>query len=62
MSAPMTTRAIWDMPIVLATVTAIGLISALLEDGLWDVLSWVALAAPLAVMAWHLIHPIPWRI
>ena len=37
---------------LLALVSAIGLLSALLGDDLWDVLSWVALATPVAVVVW----------
>lgn len=50
-------REIWGMPTVLAIVSAIGLVSALLGDGFWDVLSWVALATPMLVMGWHLRRP-----
>jgi iron complex outermembrane receptor protein len=35
-------------------ITAFGLLSALLGDGIWDVLSWIALAAPVAVTAFCL--------
>ncbi|SLM48600.1 conserved protein of unknown function [Nitrospira japonica] len=42
------------MPIVLAALSAIGLLSALLADGIWDVLSWVTLSSPLAVMVWSM--------
>ena len=52
MSIPQTTRQIWTAPIVLGIVSAIGLISALLGDGIWDELSWVALIAPVAVILW----------
>jgi hypothetical protein len=37
------------MPLVLGVLTASGLLSALVSDGLGDVWSWIALAAPLAV-------------
>ena len=39
------------MPAVLAIASAIGLLSALFGDGFWDWLSWVALGAPVAVIA-----------
>jgi hypothetical protein len=42
------------MPIALAVVTAVGLLSALLGDGFWDALSWLALATPIAVIIRHL--------
>jgi len=38
------------MPAVLAVASAIGLLSALLGDGVFDAVSWVALALPLAVL------------
>ncbi|HEU5296215.1 MAG TPA: hypothetical protein VFU71_15660 [Burkholderiaceae bacterium] len=50
---------LWRWPIALAVVTAIGLMSALLGDAAWDVLSWFALAAPLVVAAWYAWRPSP---
>lgn len=43
-------RSIWGMPTVLAAVSGIGLVSALFGDGLWDIVSWLCLSAPLAVI------------
>ena len=43
---------IWGWPLVLALLTASGLLSALLSDGAGDVWSWIALAAPLAAAVW----------
>ena len=43
---------IWGAPIVLAVLTAIGLVSALLGDGVWDALSAVTLGIPCLVGAW----------
>jgi len=50
-----TASTIYRIPLVIAAVTAFGLTSALLGDGLWDVLSWLTLAVPvgLAVMHWR---------
>jgi hypothetical protein len=42
------------MPLLIAAVSAIGLASALLGDGVWDVLSWLTLAAPVVLAAVHL--------
>jgi hypothetical protein len=42
---------IFGPPAVIGLVTAVGLLSALLGDGAWDVL-WVSLDVPLAVIAW----------
>ncbi|HJU04233.1 MAG TPA: hypothetical protein VJ692_03710 [Nitrospiraceae bacterium] len=45
------------MPILLSFLSAVGLVSALLGDGIWDALSWVALATPPAAIAWALYRP-----
>jgi len=54
----MTSRAplrIWTAPLLLGTLSAIGLIAALLSDGLGDLLAWLTLGAPLAVVLWYLL-------
>jgi hypothetical protein len=43
----------WGMPVALGGATSIGLISALLGDGLWDAVSAVTLGAPVAACAWY---------
>jgi hypothetical protein len=50
-------RRVFGMPALLAIASAIGLLSALLGDGVWDWLSWLALGAPVAVIAWHVARP-----
>jgi hypothetical protein len=52
---------IWGWPIVLGAVSAFGLMSALLADGVWDVLSWLTLGAPLAAIAYCFWQP-PGRV
>lgn len=42
--------AIFLMPAILAALSGVGLVSALLGDGVWDGLSWLALSAPVAVV------------
>lgn len=37
---------IWLPPAAFGSASAVGLLSALVADGVWDALSWVALAAP----------------
>ena len=37
----------------LAIATVLGLLAALLGQGLWHVLSWIALSIPIAVVAWY---------
>ena len=49
---------VFGWPILLALFGAIGLISALLGDDVWDVLSWAGLAAPVLVLAWHVLRPV----
>jgi hypothetical protein len=46
----------WIMPICLSAIAAVGLISALIGDGAWDVLSWVALAIPAALCLYHALR------
>jgi hypothetical protein len=43
---------VFGAPLPLALVSPIGLLSALLGDGLWAALSWAALATPVAVIVW----------
>lgn len=50
---------IWGMPIALGVVSAVGLLSALLGDGVWDALSWIALTIPIAVPLWHIARSTP---
>ncbi|MEW6300320.1 MAG: hypothetical protein AB1671_21715 [Thermodesulfobacteriota bacterium] len=57
MKASLSTRQVWGAPIALGVVNAVGLVAALLADGPWDVLSWVALAVPVAVSARGLLCP-----
>ena len=45
--------AIYRIPLVIALISAVGLTSALLGDGMWDVLSWLALAVPVVLAAMH---------
>jgi hypothetical protein len=51
MSQAFSFRKVYGAPCILAAITAYGLLSALLGDGLWDELSWIALAIPLVVIA-----------
>lgn len=44
---------VWTAPIALGVVTAVGLIAALLSDAAGDVLAWLALALPVAVILWY---------
>ena len=39
------------IPAALALLSACGLIFALVEDGIWDALSWVTLSIPIALFA-----------
>lgn len=44
---------IWSTPIALGLMSCVGLLAALLSDGIGDAVSWVALATPIAVAAWY---------
>lgn len=43
---------LWGAPILLALLTASGLVSALVSDGWGDAWSWIGLGVPVAAMAW----------
>lgn len=45
---------IFATPIVIAAISIVGLVGALLGDGWLDVISWAGLLVPLAVIAWAL--------
>lgn len=49
MNARLGTARIWGPPAAFGIATAGCLLSALVADGVWDVLSWAALAAPASV-------------
>jgi hypothetical protein len=44
--------AIFRIPAVITFFTILGLVTALLGDGIWDDLSCVALSVPIAVAVW----------
>ena len=56
-----TNTQIWAMPILLAVLTTIGLVAALLGDGVWDLVSSVTLGAPVAAGAWYGLRRTPAR-
>lgn len=45
---------VFRVPAILGALTAVGLVSALIGDDGWDVLSWLTLFAPIAILvrAW----------
>lgn len=46
-----TSAQIFTIPIILAVLGGAGLIFALVGDGVWDGLSWLALSVPIAIFA-----------
>ncbi len=51
-SARRSLAAVFAVPLALGLASLVGLVAALLGDGLYDGVSWVGLAAPLLVVAW----------
>jgi hypothetical protein len=41
------------IPLIIAAVSCAGLITALVGDDIWDVLSWMTLSVPVAVAIWY---------
>lgn len=52
---------VWRAPLLLAAVSAVGLTSALLADGLGDALAWLMLAAPVVVVGWCVLPSVQRR-
>jgi len=50
-------RRIFAMPLAIGVLSAIGLVGALLGDGLWDALGWFGLGVPLAITLWCVLRP-----
>jgi hypothetical protein len=50
-------REIFAVPAGLGVLSAFGLVAALVGDDVYDLAGWMALAAPLALMTWHIIRP-----
>jgi hypothetical protein len=48
---------IFAAPAVIAALSAIGLISALVGDGIWDAVSWLTLGVPVALCAYFTLRP-----
>ncbi|MCL4244087.1 MAG: hypothetical protein KJ002_03005 [Candidatus Dadabacteria bacterium] len=44
---------VFGKPIILALISMAGLIAALVGDGVWDVVSWIALGYIVAVTVWY---------
>jgi hypothetical protein len=40
-------------PMILGVMTVVGLVSALVADGAWDVLSWLMLLVPATLGIWY---------
>ncbi|WP_430390150.1 hypothetical protein [Dyella sp. 20L07] len=51
-------RKVWSIPILLAVLSLIGLLSALLGEHLvWKALAWAALTVPIVVGLWYACRP-----
>ena len=54
-------KAIFAVPAVVGVATAVGLVSALVGDGLWDAVSWVTLGFAVVPALWYSVPPGPRR-
>ena len=48
---------IWTIPLILGGLSLVGLVAALVGDGLFDIVSWISLAVPLVVIGWFVGKP-----
>ncbi|WP_424630775.1 hypothetical protein [Bradyrhizobium sp. SYSU BS000235] len=48
---------IFLVPLVLGILSTVGLISALVGDGVWDGVSWITLGIPILLCAYFLLKP-----
>ena len=46
-------RQVFAAPLAIAILSTVGLISALVGDDVWDVLSWLTLTIPVAVILYY---------
>ena len=54
-TGPLDLKAIFAVPLVVAVLSLIGLVGALLGDGVWDGIGWIGLGAGVAVTVWALV-------
>jgi hypothetical protein len=58
MRAPRQTLSqIFGWPLVIGVLSTIGLVAALVGDGIWDGVSWLALIIPIGLYALFLMRP-----
>jgi hypothetical protein len=48
---------IFGIPLLIALLSAIGLVSALIGDGIWDGISWITLLIPILLCGFFLLKP-----
>ena len=48
---------IFGIPLLIALLSAIGLVSALIGDGIWDSISWITLLIPILLCGFFLLKP-----
>jgi len=44
---------IFAVPVLIGALSAVGLVTALVGNGLWDAVSWLGLGLPVAVCLWY---------
>ncbi|BBK43507.1 hypothetical protein STVA_35270 [Allostella vacuolata] len=53
-AAAQSLRRIFAAPAAIALLSIVGLVAALLGDGVYDILSWIGLLVPVLAIAWAL--------
>jgi hypothetical protein len=52
---------LWGWPAGLAVLSIVGLVAALVDDGFWDALSWIALGIPAVLCVWGCVRALQRR-
>lgn len=52
-----TNRQVFAVPLLLGVLSSVGLVSALVGDGVWNGLSWLLLGIPVSLFFYFLLRP-----
>lgn len=53
-SGPYSLKAIFAVPLIVGLLSLVGLVAALLGDGVWDAAGWITIGVSVVVLVWAL--------